>query len=83
MQRRRRDDPWRPPSNRGKFVKYSDEYYEKMLRLRDKKIALALNHTRSLPRDLQERILSEAGLFDMPARGRYLEPIPPHQFYGY
>jgi len=66
----------------GYWHKYSKEYYDKMLRERDKKIALALNQTRSLPRELQERILNEAGVFDMPPRGEWLRPHTSREFYG-
>ena len=79
----RRDDPRRPSSPRGKFIKYSEDYYKHLLEKRRQRIDAALRSTRSLPRDVQERILDEAGLWDMPARGRYVQPIPPSQFYGY
>jgi len=76
----RRNDPWRPTRTRANklFKYYTDERYKQLLNERNKKIALALNQTRSLPRDLQERIISEAGLFDMPPRGYYI-PDYTHQ----
>ena len=70
----RRDDPWRP--SRGKFVSYSKKHYDRLLYERQQRIYAALEETsggfQRIPYDLQERILREAGLYDMPARGYYV-----------
>jgi hypothetical protein len=68
---------------------YSDEYYEELLRDRQRKIDAALeempkhtNYYRRLPYDLQERILRDAGLLDMPPRGEWIRPHTSREFYG-
>ena len=44
-----------------------------LLAKRRRAIAAALSSMRDLPRDIQNRILRESGLYDMPAKGYYLD----------
>ena len=54
-----------------KYIYYSDDYYNVLLARRERKIAAALSTMRNLPRDMQERILRESGVYDMPKKGYY------------
>ena len=66
----------------GKFIEYNEKYYKHLLEQRRQRIDAALRSTRSLPRDVQYRILDEAGLWDMPARGEWIRPHTSREFYG-
>ena len=55
-----------------KYIYYSDDYYKVLLSRRQRKIAAALSTMRNLPRDMQEKILRESGVYDMPDKGYYL-----------
>ena len=60
----------------GYWKKYSKKEYDRLLDERQQRIYAALEETsggfQRLPYHLQERILREAGLYDMPARGFYV-----------
>jgi hypothetical protein len=59
---------------RRRWHNYSPEYYRRLLERRERAIAAALSSLRGLPRDIQERILRQSGLSDMPEEGYWSEP---------